>query len=602
MRRALPLLLALAALALAACAGPAPTAAPTPTPAPVAPGVLEAVPTALVRDPFDLVRRFKGVDADPLTDAVLYAEEPVGTARTFNVVDVNALDTFPMPTRLVHAGERALWYVAEDITVDPAALAETARAFDERIHPQVLTLFGERLAPPGHIAIVIGRIPAVAGYFNAADALPTSVYAPSNQRVGVFMASAGGVSGAGFLGTLAHEFTHVLQWRADPSEATWVTEGQAEYAARALGLGALPFDAYLREPEAGLAVWPPAIADSLPSYAAASLFARYLAEQVGPEALPALLAEPADGFAGIEAAVPGADFETLYAGWLVANLVGQGPQGYQEHTPTVTVSQTVSREGEGQGTVQQTGGWYLGLDPADGPLTVRFTGTVSTPVIPGGAHSGEACWWSGNGEGRDATLTRALDLRGLRTASLRFWSWQDIEEGFDGGHVAVSADAGVSWQALSGSGTSEASPLGLGLGPMYSGRTEGWAEQRVDLTPYAGAQVILRFEYLTDEAVEQAGWCVDDIAVPEAGFFDDAETEGNWEGAGFVRVGEAGARQRYLLRLVEGVGPAATVRTVTLDAENAAAFTVERPAVLVVGAWAPGTGERATFTVSVEAP
>ncbi|MEK9659390.1 MAG: hypothetical protein VW450_05545 [Chloroflexota bacterium] len=593
---------ALAALALAACAGPAPTAAPTPTPSPVAPGVLEAVPAAPARDPFGLTQRYKDVDAAPLSEKVLYAEEPVGSARTFNVVDVNALDTFSMPTHLAHVGQHALWYVADDITVDPAALATSARAFDEQVYPQVLALFGERLAPPGRIVIVSGRIPGVGGYFSAADTLPTAVYAQSNQRVGVFMASAGGVSGASFLGTLAHEFTHVLQWRADPSEATWLTEGQAEYAARALGLGALPFDSYLREPQAGLAVWPPAIADALPSYAAASLFARYLAEQVGEAALPRLLAEPADGFDGIEAAIPGASFEALYAGWLVANLVGQGPFGYREPTPSVTVDQTVSREGEGQGTVQQTGGWYLGLDPVSGPLTVRFTGTATTPVIPGGAHSGEACWWSGNGEGRDATLTRALDLRGLRTATLRFWSWQDIEEGFDGGYVAVSADAGNSWQALGGSGTRPPGTLGLELGPMLTGATDGWIEERVDLTPYAGAQVLVRFEYLTDEAVEQSGWCVDDIAVPEAGFFDDAETDGNWQAAGFVRVGEAGARQHYLLRLVEGAGEAASVRTVEVNAANAATFTVERPAVLVVGAWAPGTGERAAFTVAVEAP
>ncbi len=206
------------------------------------------------------------------------------------------------------------------------------------------------------------------------------------------------------------------------------------------------------------------------------------------------------------------------------------------------------------------------------------------------------------GEGRDATLTRAVDLRGLRTATLRFWSWQDIEDGFDGGYVAVSADSGASWQAMAGTGTRPSSALSLELGPMYTGASEGWVEERIDLTPYAGSRVLVRFHYLTDEAVERAGWCVDDIAVPEAGFFDDAETDGNWEARGFVRVGEAGARQHYALRLVEGTGAAAKVRTVAQDAANGARFTVDGPAVLVVGAWAPGTAERATFTVTVEAP
>ena len=55
----------------------------------------------------------------------------------------------------------------------------------------------------------------------------------------------------------------------------------------------------------------------------------------------------------------------------------------------------------------------------------------------------------------------------------------------------------------------------------------------MDLSEYAGADgesVLVRFEYITDEGVNLDGIVIDDIAVPELGFADDAETDGDWTG------------------------------------------------------------------------
>ena len=68
------------------------------------------------------------------------------------------------------------------------------------------------------------------------------------------------------------------------------------------------------------------------------------------------------------------------------------------------------------------------------------------------------------------------------------------------------------------------------------GDSAEWAEQRADLTPYAGGPVLIRFEYITDDAVYEDGWALDEIAVPEIGYVEDFETDlGGWDADGFVR-------------------------------------------------------------------
>jgi hypothetical protein len=59
----------------------------------------------------------------------------------------------------------------------------------------------------------------------------------------------------------------------------------------------------------------------------------------------------------------------------------------------------------------------------------------------------------------------------------------------------------------------------------------------VDLSPYAGQKVQVRFEYVTDAAVNGEGLQVDDISVPAVNYFTDFESDnGGWEPAGFARV------------------------------------------------------------------
>jgi bacillopeptidase F (M6 metalloprotease family) len=120
----------------------------------------------------------------------------------------------------------------------------------------------------------------------------------------------------------------------------------------------------------------------------------------------------------------------------------------------------------------------------------------------------------------------------------------------------------------------------------------------MDLGAFAGSEMLLRFNYVTDESVNTEGWCVDDVRVEAIGFADDVERDGDWERTGFVRVVGAGMAQRFELRLVQGDGDDARVIDVPLDAHNNATFEVASDAVLVVAALTPQTTQPARFTLT----
>ena len=80
-------------------------------------------------------------------------------------------------------------------------------------------------------------------------------------------------------------------------------------------------------------------------------------------------------------------------------------------------------------------------------------------------------------------------------------------------------------------------------------------------------EVMIRFEYVTDAAVHGEGMLLDDIAVPEIGYFTDfEEDDGGWEGAGWVRVANV-LPQTFRLALIE-YGSSTTVEYITLDENN----------------------------------
>jgi len=174
----------------------------------------------------------------------------------------------------------------------------------------------------------------------------------------------------------------------------------------------------------------------------------------------------------------------------------------------------------------------------------------------------------------------------------------------------ASADGGSSWQILRGQRTSDENPLGLAYGPAYTGKSGGsegpaWVKESIDLSPLAGQEVLLRFEYITDEGVNLDGWAIDDIAIPELAFLDDGEEGRSWQAQGFQRL-TAPLDQRFIVQVIE-MGETTSVRRLPLDAANRGEVrlsgfgsTLDK-AIIVVAAASDGTRQTASYGYSLRA-
>jgi hypothetical protein len=206
----------------------------------------------------------------------------------------------------------------------------------------------------------------------------------------------------------------------------------------------------------------------------------------------------------------------------------------------------------------------------------------------------------------DARLDGTFDLSGLNSASLDFWIWYDLEDGYDFGYVSVSADHGESWELLMPNHASAGQ-----YGPGFSGRSsdlpdeeDGWIFESISLNPYLGLEIMIRFETLTDSAISGAGMAIDDISIPEIDYYDDVEDDLNsWQSSGFVAT-DWRLPQEWSLHFIQEE-PATLVTSLTLNSDNQGSWNLsvgEDGGVLAVVALAPHTSAKASYWLSIVPP
>jgi hypothetical protein len=551
-----------------------------------------------------------------------------GDVQQFTIMTLPGSDAEEPSYRTVDAqlrsiSEHAYFFVEAGADVPDAEVEDAGRVFEEEIWPAVTGGFGPPAIPgiDGDPRVVVMHTDlgdALGGYVSGEDAYPKVVAPLSNQREIVYMnlqlRPLGSDSYARILG---HELQHVIHARADRDEDVWVNEGLSEVAATFVAGPTTQYTSYLDAPHTSLTGWDRE--NSGAHYGASALFFGYLLEQAGgrPEELAT---EQGDGIAGVERFLQAhgnpRSFEELFADWAVANYLDEpgGPYGYADRDVGPPLGIEVDPVDESGGELPQFGAEYLELDAAAVGTEPTFVldGDREVPVVGAADGASGAFWWANRGDNIDTRLSRELDLSEVDSATLTFRTWFDIERWFDFGYVEVSTDGGETWTALAGQHTTTDDPLGAGYGPGYSGRSGGgdepqWVDERIDLTPYAGQRVQLRFEYVTDDAISDAGWTIDDIAVPEIGFADDAEADaGGWHREGFVRVTEP-LPQRFELRLIKRTAEPA-VETIPLDAQNQAEVRIAGlgvdydEAVIVVAPVTDGSSEPARYRYQVTSP
>ena len=190
---------------------------------------------------------------------------------------------------------------------------------------------------------------------------------------------------------------------------------------------------------------------------------------------------------------------------------------------------------------------------------------------------------------------------------LSTWPGTTSREGWDYAYLEVSEDGGRTWHILHPARASDADKLGNAYGPGYTGDSRGWVAEAVDLSEYAGGEILVRFEYITDGAIHSDGFVIDDVSLPEIGFFDDAEVDQGWTSAGFARI-ENRLPQRFAVQVIADRGNEDfEVYDLALDAENRGRSSIEglgtefERVVLVVSPVTLGTHQPTSYIVKVTA-
>lgn len=581
-------------------------------------------------DPRELAQRLKGIAEVPETVTPPPTPYQLGDQKTFWATNTDTAESFQVEATLRYITPHSYFWIENGVSYDSAELADLAEAFENHIYPTVRAFFGSEWSPgvdgDEHLYILYARGigVSVAGYFSSADELHPLAHEYSNAHEMFFLSADNLDLGDQFTyGVLAHEFQHMIHWRRDRNEETWLNEGFSEVAAFLAGYQQGGFDwVYTGDPDIQLNTWPDD-GDTTPHYGGAFLFLTYFLGRFGEEAAQALVAHPANGMTGINHVLqtlnitdplrgrpPSAD--DLFQDWTIASYLQDpsiadgrfdysvfpdAPQPDQTETIRTCPANSFTRD------VHQYGVDYLRITCA-GDFTLRFTGSTAVPLLPQDPYSGQYAFWSNRGDESDMTLTRLFDFSTHTTSlTLSYWTWYDIETDYDYLYLLASLD-GQTWQILTTpSGTAE-DPSGNSFGWAYNGRSQTWIQETVDLSQFAGQQIYLRFEYITDAAVNGAGFLLDDVEIPEIGYFTDFESDdGGWEAAGFARVQNLLPQTYRLALLLFGPG-GAQVQYLPLLPDNTAEIPLSLggdvdAAVLVVSGVTPFTQQKATYQLEI---
>jgi immune inhibitor A len=488
----------------------------------------------------------------------------VGDTRTFWSHNSTTFEFKQITAKLMCISKHA--YFWQDVDSQPlnaageiateADWAEAGESFDKS-YELVRAVFGSEESPglDGDARLFVVHSDSVGkegGHFSQADQYPVEVESHSNEGQFFFISNtySSGIAGDYYKEVLAHELQHMIHKNVDPDEEGWLNEGLSMLAQQIAGMrGGNWVDAYLIKPDQSLWYWGSDSADYGQSY----LFVDYLYEQLGEEFIKVLVANPANGLRSIDQTLAAfkspRDTDTMYADSMTAaffNNLNLGDGQYAYKNPTLMAIspkyEFTSLPAVYQGTIQQYGGTDIMTFTGKNKATLTITGDQTIKLIPSDAHSGRNFWWSGRNDSSFTTLTRTVDLTSVSTATLKYWAWYNIEEDWDYAYLLVSTDKGKRWTILPATTTRDTNPNQQNLGYGYSGVSGGgkdstWIEETADLRAYAGQKIQIRFAMQNDLVVNNYGFAVDDLSIPEIGWSDDVELGGSdWVTDGFIRI------------------------------------------------------------------
>lgn len=613
---------------------------------------IETITTAVLprEDLAELAIRFKGVSPKQVEVScpALAPEYPIGATRVFTLTNSDTDELFQIEARLEEKGEHVyMWvqYAPTRVRLNQDKLRRAAEIFDRQIYPRTREFFGSEDSPGVdcdprvHIvhALNLGR--TVGGYFSAPDSYPQAVRSDSNEGQIFVMHAAHGYNGSdpaseAYLSTLAHEFQHMISFNQTHAPDLWLEEGAAQFAERLNGYGDLVTTVYdfAAAPDTQLNTWQENSAGSNSAhYGVSYLFWSYLYDRFGEAILRKFARSPERSARALmqvlaEAGAVNPDtgrpltFEALFADFVIANYMNReaiepGTNRYNYASirvpPMATRAELNDRDypyavREG---LAQFGTHYYELRGSQ-PVTIAFTGSTVVSVLPTDEADG-AFWWSNRADASNPRLTREVDLTDVTSATLIYRAWYRLEKNYDYAYVTASEDGGLTWKVLAPTACTTENPQNANLGCGYTGssgptgQTDAprWLDERLSLDEFAGKTILLRFEMITDAAINREGLAVDNIAIPEIGFYDDASANSGWQAEGWVRIGNwLPQRWQVQVILTDRDGKRRLQRMTLTD--NAGALMLDfggtvRSAVLAISPVTQGTTEPAGYELQI---
>ncbi len=580
---------------------------------------------------YDLACRLQEVCNIPTTMQPPAFPRVAGETDTFWVINVTRNQPFQVDATLRYVSDHLYFWVEDGVRYDEDELTALGAAFENHIYPTTREFFGSEWNPgidgDPHIYILFVRGIgfSIAGYYAAVDEYHPLVQEYSNAiEMFVFNADNTFLSEGFTYGVLAHEFQHMIHWNVDRNETSWLNEGFSELAAFLNGYYRGGFDRYyISNPDLQLNDWPNNKMATAPHYGSGFLFTNYFLNRFGKAVTMALVANPLNGLESVDDVLAAQDIvdpltglpvtaEDFFLDWAIANYlqdpsVADGRYAYPNYpdAPKASATETISNcpASSMLRTVHQYGVDYIQFT-CPGEYTLSFNGATVARLLPVDAYSGSYTFWSNKGDESNMTLTRQFDFSGISAPiHLNYLTWYDIEADYDYVYLEVSTD-GHQWQVVTTpSGTAD-DPSGNSYGWAYNGFSAAWIEEQVDLSQFAGQRVWLRFEYVTDAAINGEGFLLDDVSIPEVAYFSDFEQDdGGWEASGFARV-ENSLPQAFRLALLTRTWDGVAVEMIPLSPDQTAEIAIHigddvEEVVLVVTGTTRFTRQPASYEIEI---
>ncbi len=514
-----------------------------------------------INNTIEIAERLEGITDAPVLKSGVQETFEVGELRNFWKLDVDSNQYFQTEARLEYITPHLYFWVEQNIDFVKEDLVSLAEDFEQRIYPTDREIFGSEWSPGVdsdiHLTILFARdLGGVGGYFSSTDSSTREIEPYSNEMEMFYLSADYTYLDDEFTyGVLAHELQHMIHWNIDRNESAWITEGLSELAVELNGFDTGGFSyLFAMDPDLQLNFWPGNDqGDSSPHYGASYLFMRYLNQRYGKNSIMELVASPLNGFESIDAVIGKYDIrnnepatsEQIFQDWSIANYLNGAPEpgindsyGDLIFFPGFLPTETLSCENQDwqERTVNQFGTDYIEIE-CQKPFKIEITSLPTIEILPIDPHSGEYFLWSNYGDESNMSIEQSFDLTNVKVPiTLNFWTWYDIEKDYDYLYLSASTD-GQNWKLLEPVTCTEDDPTGANYGCGLNGKSGGWINEKVDLTDYRGQKLTLRFEYITDMAVNGDGFLIDDVSIEAIDYFSDFEYDlGGWVAKGFVRI------------------------------------------------------------------